>query len=247
MSAVRPGVLVRTPSIGYREAWAAQVRLAAARAEGAIPDVVWLLEHPPVFTAGRHGRREDLFLDDAALAAMGATFAAVDRGGQMTWHGPGQSVGYVIADLRAGRRVREFVEALVGTMQDAAALAGAAPGDDAMGLYAAGRKLGSVGIRVAGGITTHGLALNRDPDLEWFRVMTACGAPGVEATSIAAEGGDPDRERVDDALAEAVGRRLGLDLAPAALDELLARSAGADQSTRERKRLVRSARGAPST
>lgn len=227
MSAARPGLLVRTPSMDYREAWEVQRRLADARAEGALPDVVWLLEHPPVFTAGRHGRREDLFLDDAALTAMGATFAAVDRGGQMTWHGPGQSVGYVIADLRAGRRVREFVEALVGAMEDAAALAGAAPGDDAMGLYAGGRKLGSVGIRVAGGITTHGLALNREPDLDWFRVMTACGAPGVEATSIAAEGGDPDRDRVDDALADAIARRLGLDLAPASLDGLLtARAAG---------------------
>ncbi|MBJ7455025.1 MAG: lipoyl(octanoyl) transferase LipB [Thermoleophilia bacterium] len=227
MSAARPGLLVRTPSIDYRAAWEVQRRLAGARAAGALPDVVWLLEHPPVFTAGRHGRREDLFLDDAALAAMGATFAAVDRGGQMTWHGPGQSVGYVIADLRAGRRVREFVQALVGAMEDAAALAGAAPGDDAMGLYAGGRKLGSVGIRVAGGITTHGLALNREPDLDWFRVMTACGAPGVEATSIAAEGGDPDRDRVDDALAEAIARRLGLDLTPATLDELLARTARA--------------------
>jgi lipoate-protein ligase B len=227
MSAARPGLLVRTPSMDYREAWEVQRRLAGARAAGALPDVVWLLEHPPVFTAGRHGRREDLFLDDAALTAMGATFAAVDRGGQMTWHGPGQSVGYVIADLRAGRRVREFVEALVGAMEDAAALAGAAPGADAMGLYFGGRKLGSVGIRVAGGITTHGLALNREPDLDWFRVMTACGAPGVEATSIAAEGGDPDRGRVDDALAEAIARRLGLDLAPATLDELLARTARA--------------------
>jgi lipoate-protein ligase B len=225
VSGLRPGLLVRTPSIGYQEAWAVQRRMAEARAAGALPDVVWLLEHPPVFTAGRHGRREDLFLDDAALAGMGASFAAVDRGGQMTWHGPGQSVGYVIADLRAGRRVREFVEALVGAMADAAGLAGAAPGEDAMGLYTGGRKLGSVGIRVAGGITTHGLALNRDPDLDWFRVMTACGAPGVDATSIAAEGGDPDRRRVDDALAASLARRLGLDLAPATLDALLMRTA----------------------
>ena len=220
MSAARTALLVRTPVVGYVRAWEVQRALARARAAGEIPDVVWLLEHPPTFTAGRHGRREDLFLDDAALAAMGASFAAVDRGGQMTWHGPGQSVGYAIVDLRAGRRVRAFVEALVGAMADAAALAGAAPGDDAMGLYAGGRKLGSVGIRVSGGVTTHGLALNRDPDLEWFRVMTACGAPGVEATSIAAEGGDPDRLRVEDALAGSLADRLGLALEPAELDDL---------------------------
>jgi lipoate-protein ligase B len=218
---VGPALLIHTDRIGYREAWDAQRRLAAAREEGSIPDVVWVLEHPPTFTAGRHGRREDLFLADDALAAAGATFVAVDRGGQMTWHGPGQSVAYAVCDLRPGRRVRAFVEALVGAMADAADLDGAAPGPDAMGLYVGGRKLGSVGIRVRSGITTHGLALNRDPDLDWFRIMTACGAPGVEATSIAAEGGDPDRARVDAALAESLAGRLGLRLEPAALDELL--------------------------
>ena len=216
----RPAVLLRTPRIDYLRAWDVQRSLARARAEGAVPDVIWLLEHPPTFTAGRHGTRADLFLDDAALAGMGATFATVDRGGQMTWHGPGQSVGYAIVDLRAGRRVRDFVQALVGAMADAAAIPAAAPGEDAMGLYAGGRKMGSVGIRVSGGVTTHGLALNRDPDLDWFRVMTACGAPGVEATSIAAEGGDPDRTRVEDALAASIADRLCLRLEPAALDDL---------------------------
>ncbi len=221
MAVRRRGALVRTRTIDYREAWDVQRRLAAARAAGAVPDVLWLLEHPPTFTAGRHGRRGDLFLGDEALAGIGAAFVEVDRGGQMTWHGPGQSVGYAICDLRPGRRVRAFVESLVGAMRDAAALPRAAAGDDAMGLYAGGRKLGSVGIRVSGGVTTHGLALNRDPDLEWFRIMTACGAPGVEATSIAAEGGDPDRERVDAALAQSLADRLGLDLEPATLADLL--------------------------
>ncbi len=218
----RPALLVRTATIDYQRAWEVQRALAAARGRGDIPDVLWLLEHPPTFTSGRHGRREDLFLDDRSLAAMGASFVAVDRGGQMTWHGPGQTVGYAIADLRAGRRVREFVEALVGSMADAAGIVSAAPGSDAMGLYAGGRKLGSVGIRVSGGVTSHGLSLNRDPDLEWFRAMTACGAPDVAATSIAAEGGDPDRVRVEEALADALARRLGLAPEPAALEELLA-------------------------
>lgn len=223
----RPGALVRTPLIDYRRAWEMQDRLAAARAAGRVPDVVWLLEHPPTFTSGRHGRRADLFLSDDALAAAGGTFVEVDRGGQMTWHGPGQSVGYAICDLRPGRRVRAFVEALVGAMAEAAALPGAGPGDDAMGLYVEGRKLGSVGIRVRGGVTTHGLALNRDPDLDWFRVMTACGAPGVAATSIAAEGGDPERERVEEALAGALGERLDLRLEPVALADLLPDAAAA--------------------
>jgi lipoate-protein ligase B len=216
----RPALLVRTGRIGYLEAWDAQRLLAAARREGAIPDVVWLLEHPPVYTYGRHGRREDLFVSDELLATRGATCHGVDRGGQMTWHGPGQSVGYVIADLRPRGRVRAFVGALVGAMADAAGVP-ARPGDDAMGLYTEGRKLGSVGIRVEAGVTSHGLALNRDPDMSWFEIMTACGAPGVEATSIAREGGDPDRARVDAALAGSLAERLELVLEPAALEDLL--------------------------
>jgi lipoate-protein ligase B len=214
-------VLVRTGRIPYREAWDVQRRLAAARAAGEVPDVLWVLEHPPTYTAGRHGTRADLHVPDATLAAAGAEFVAVDRGGQMTWHGPGQSVLYGICDLRPGRRVRSYVEAMVRAMRDAAAVPGAAAGDDAMGLYVDGRKLGSVGIRVSEGITTHGLALNRDPDLDWFTLMTACGAPGVAATSIAAEGGDPDRDRVDAALAESMAHSLGLRLREAPLDELL--------------------------
>jgi lipoate-protein ligase B len=229
---VKSGLLVRTPLIGYREAWELQGRMAAARARGELPDVIWLLEHPPVFTAGRHGRREDLFLDDDALAAAGAAFVATDRGGQMTWHGPGQSVGYAVCDLRPGRRVRGFVHALVGAMRDAAGIAGARAGEDAMGLYAGGRKLGSVGIRVRGGITTHGLALNRDPDMDWFAIMTACGAPGVEATSIAREGGDPGRERVEAALAASLAEGLGLELEEVALADLpLPQGSSASQAT----------------
>ena len=204
--------LITTDRIDYQEAWDRQRALAAQRAAGTIGDVVWLLEHPPVYTFGRHGTRADLFIDDETLARLGATCVHSDRGGQMTWHGPGQTTGYVIADVRAHGGVRRFVQALVGAMADASGIPGAEPGDDAMGVYVAGRKLGSVGIRVNGGISTHGLALNRDPDLTWFARMSACGAPDVPATSIAAEGGDPDRARVEAALASALAERLGLTL-----------------------------------
>lgn len=208
----RAGLLVRTERIGYREAWDLQRRLVDARARGAMPDVLWLLEHPPTFTTGRHGSRDDLLMSDTALAAAGGEFVQADRGGQMTWHGPGQTTGYVICDLRPGRRVRAFVDALVAAMDDAAGIPGAAGDPDAIGLYVHGRKLGSVGIRVAGGVTFHGFALNRDPDLDWPRAMVGCGAPDVPPTSILAEGGDPDRERVESALAASLARRLGLDL-----------------------------------
>ncbi len=163
---------------------------------------------------------------------MDARFYAIDRGGQMTWHGPGQTTGYVIADLRPGRRVRGFVRALVGAMRDACGLAGAEGDVAPQGLYLEGRKLGSVGIRVDGGITTHGLALNRDPDLGWFRMMEACAAPDVAATSISAEGGDPDRRRVERALAESLAEGLGLTLQPEPLASALGRSRISSRASR---------------
>lgn len=217
---MRPALLASTERIGYIEAWDEQRRLADLVRSGDSPTVIWLLEHDPVYTYGRHGTREDLFITDEVLADMGATCVATDRGGQMTWHGPGQTTGYVLGDLRGGRGVRRFVAALVDSMTDACHACGvpAAESDhERMGTYVEGRKVGSVGIRVAEGVSLHGIALNRDPDLEWFRIMSACGAPDVVATSIAAEGGDADRVRAEDALAQALANRLDLRPQPAGL------------------------------
>ena len=223
MTAAGPALLVRTERIGYAEAWRIQRALAHARLDGVIPDVLWLLEHPPVYTIGRHGTRADLFLSDEQVALMGASVHGVDRGGQMTWHGPGQTTAYTILSLRPARRIKRVIEHLIGAMADACVFAGVsdARADGArVGVYRAGRKLGSVGIRVQHGITTHGVGLNRDPDLEWFALMTACGAPGVPASSIAAEGGDPDRTRVEQALAAAFTDRLRLAATELTLEEL---------------------------
>ena len=212
---MRPALLARTDRIGYIPAWDEQRRLADLVRSGDSPAVVWLLEHDPVYTYGRHGTRADLFVDDAALGALGATCLASDRGGQMTWHGPGQVTGYVVMDLRRGPGVRRFVEALVDAMTDACracGVAGAASDHERMGTYVDGRKLGSVGIRVAEGVSMHGIGLNVDPDLAWFTRMSACGAPDVPATSIAAEGGTADRAEVEQALATALAARLELAL-----------------------------------
>ena len=225
--ALQAGLLVQTDRIAYDEAWRIQRELAAARHAERIPDVIWLLEHPPVYTVGRHGTRADLFLSDEQLELMGARVHSVDRGGQMTWHGPGQTTAYTILNLRPHRRVRTVVEHLVAAMVDcctAVAVMDVRAGVDAIGVYRHGRKLGSVGVRVRHGITTHGIGLNRDPDLEWFTLMTACGAPGVPATSIAAEGGDPDRERVETVLATTLSERFRLMTTSITLEELCARA-----------------------
>lgn len=211
----RPALIARTARIDYVAAWDEQRRLADLVRNGHSPAVVWLLEHDPVYTYGRHGTRADLFVDDAALAGLGATCLASDRGGQMTWHGPGQVTGYVIMDLRRGPGVRRFVSSLVDAMTDACHACGVAPAasdHDSMGTYVRGRKLGSVGIRVAEGVSMHGIGLNVDPDLAWFARMSACGAPEVMASSIAAEGGTDDRHAVEQALMAALAARL--DLAP---------------------------------
>jgi lipoyl(octanoyl) transferase len=145
----------------------------------------------------------------------------------MTWHGPGQTTAYAILNLRPQRRIKRVVADLVAAMADACAaagLTGALADDAAVGVYRRGRKLGSVGIRVQHGITTHGVGLNRDPDLEWFALMTACGAPGVPATSIAAEGGNPDRERVEQALAVSLAERFRLEVTEISLDALCERA-----------------------
>jgi lipoyl(octanoyl) transferase len=216
---MRPALLARTERIGYIEAWDEQRRLAGLVRAGDSPAIIWLLEHDPVYTYGRHGTRDDLWIDDDDLAALGATCLASDRGGQMTWHGPGQVTGYVIMDLRRGPGVRRFVEALVDAMTDAChacGVPGAESDHERMGTYVQGRKLGSVGIRVAEGVSMHGIGLNVDPDLAWFSRMSACGAPEVPATSIAAEGGDPRREQVTPGLAAALATRLALQPSGAA-------------------------------
>jgi len=207
----RPAQVRRTGRIGYHEAWQEQRVMADRVGDGTSPAVLWLLEHDPVYTYGRHGTRDDLWIDDAALAALGASCVATDRGGQMTWHGPGQVTGYVLMDLRRGPGVRRFVQALVDSMTDAChacGVPGAVSDHDAMGTYVQGRKLGSVGIRVREGVSMHGVGLNADPDPAWFARMSACGAPEVATTSIAAEGGDGARTAVEDALAQALAARL---------------------------------------
>lgn len=210
---MRPALLARTERIGYIEAWDEQRRLAGLVRSGDSPAIIWLLEHDPVYTYGRHGTRDDLFITDDDLAALGATCLASDRGGQMTWHGPRQVTGYVIMDLRQGPGVRRFVEALVDAMTDAChacGVPGAESDHERMGTYVQGRKLGSVGIRVAEGVSMHGIGLNVDPDLMWFTRMSACGAPDVPATSITAEGGGGSRDQGEQALSSALFTRLGL-------------------------------------
>jgi lipoyl(octanoyl) transferase len=166
----------------YEPTWRAMQDFNAARTPDT-PDEIWLLEHPPVFTVGLAG-------DPAHLLAPGdIPVVNVDRGGQVTYHGPGQLVAYVLFDLRRGG---VSVHGLVQSLEDAVVQLAAARGitalarRDAPGVYVDGRKLASLGLRIRRGASYHGLALNVDMDLGPFARINPCGMPGLEVTQLAA-------------------------------------------------------------
>ena len=148
-------------------------------------DQLWMVEHPPVFTLGLAGRREHV------LAPGDIPVIATDRGGQVTYHGPGQAVGYVLLDLRrAGFGVRELVRRLEQSVIDVLAGYGIAGERQAgmPGVYVRGAKIAAVGLRVARGSSYHGVALNADLDLEPFSRIDPCGYPGLACTRLGDEG-----------------------------------------------------------
>jgi len=172
--------------VNYEVAWEKQREIQAGVAAGENPNTLLLLEHPPVFTAGRRTSESDRPID-------GTPVINVDRGGKITWHGPGQIVGYPIVKLKNGNDVVGFVReieiALINTCQEFGVNAERycertgvwirdAKGD---------RKLAAIGIRVAKGVTMHGFALNVNPDLSWFKKIVPCGIPDVEVTSLSVE------------------------------------------------------------
>ncbi len=180
--------LVRLGQIDYLACWELQRALAAARRQGSVPDLLLLLEHPPTYTIGRGGHRSNLLIDDATLARIGARCYPVDRGGDITFHGPGQLVAYVIMDLgREQRSVRRFVERLEGTVIEALRCFGVEATIDPArpGVWVGNDKIAAIGITVSRGVTYHGFALNVDPDLRYFSYMIPCGIPDRGVTSLA--------------------------------------------------------------
>ncbi|MEJ2478944.1 MAG: lipoyl(octanoyl) transferase LipB, partial [Acidihalobacter sp.] len=160
----------------YAPVWQAMQDFTDARKPDT-PDEFWMLEHPPVFTLGQAGRSEHL------LAPGSIPVVHIDRGGQVTYHGPGQLVVYTLLDLRRRRLgVRALVEALEQGVVDMLADYGVAaqPRRDAPGVYVDGRKIAALGLRVRRGCSYHGLALNVDMDLEPFQRINPCGYRGME-------------------------------------------------------------------
>lgn len=184
----------------YRSVWALQKELAGARARGEIGDRLLLVEHPAVLTLGRQSDESHVLATPAELAHRGIELIRVERGGEVTYHGPGQLVAYpIIALARRGLLLRPFVRALEEAMIATCAAQGvpAARREGHPGCWvdpdgAAPRKIGALGIRVERGVTYHGIALNVAPDLADFGLIDPCGMPGVASTSIAREAGRRD-------------------------------------------------------
>ncbi len=220
--------------VEYREAHALQERLRAARLAGVTGDTLLLLEHPPVYTRGRRPDPGGLPMDADWYRRQGIDVVETRRGGRATYHGPGQLVGYpVMRTTDVVAFVRTMEHALVAALADEGLEAHTRTdeGADYTGVWIAERKVASIGLHVARGITTHGFAVNVSNDLQPFEWIVACGLPGVRMTSVQQElrrADDPMpcfRRRVAHRFAEAHGRRQRLLSAArleAALETLVA-------------------------
>lgn len=194
----------------YEPVWRAMQRLTDARGPDTV-DELWLVEHDPVFTLGQAGKPEHV------LAPGDIPVLQVDRGGQVTYHGPGQLVAYPLVDLRRlGLGVRELVCRIESAVIDVLAACGikGERRDGAPGIYVTGRKVMALGLRVRRGCSFHGLAFNIAMDLEPFGRINPCGFQGLEVTSMLDLGGPGDLAAVKPLLVEALSRRLGLQARP---------------------------------
>jgi lipoyl(octanoyl) transferase len=224
---------------GYGEGVALQERLVEARAAGWTGDWVLFPDHPPVLTVGRGAQGDGLIADPATLERLGVALHASSRGGDITWHGPGQLVAYPVCDLtRRGRDLHRFLrdleQALIVTLGRFGIEAGRWPGRT--GVWVAGEKIASIGIAVRRWVSYHGVALNVAPDLAGFGLIHPCGLRGIHMTSMAARLGEasPSLETVRRTFADVLAEQWGAGLAwrsRSALEAML-EAAGRDAAVR---------------
>ena len=203
-------------TVEYRKALALQERVRAARQAGRVPDVMLMLEHWPVYTRGRRSGPGELPMGEEWYRMQGIDIVEVDRGGKVTYHGPGQVVGYpIVAVDDVVEYVRTLERALVAALAEEGVSARPRPedGPDYTGVWVQDRKLASIGVHVARGVTTHGFAVNVENDLQPFSWVVPCGLDGVRMTSLIAETGRSAgcvpcfRKRAACAVAQALERR----------------------------------------
>jgi len=200
---------VRRPGrIRYAPALDLQMELHAQRVAGEIPDTILLLEHDPVFTLGRQGRRDSLLVSEEELQRRGIDLHHIDRGGDITYHGPGQVVAYFIVDIsHRNKDIKRLIHALEEAMIRTAGEYGLTADRDQQypGVWVGEGKIGAVGLRIDHGVTRHGIAFNVNTNLEDFRLINPCGIIDKSVTSLQKELG---REVPMDEVTDALGRHL---------------------------------------
>ena len=200
-------------SIAYGPALDRQMVLHGQRVADLIPDTVMLLEHdPPVFTLGRQGNTAHLLVGEEQRRQRGIELYHIDRGGDITFHGPGQLVAYFIVAVGAGKHTKDLIWRCEQCLMDTAAAFGVIARRDPRypGLWVGERKVGAVGLRIESGVTRHGIALNINTDLSFFRLINPCGITDYGVTSLAQETGAPlSMARSREAMAAAVEAHFG--------------------------------------
>jgi len=205
--------------MGFAEACALQQELVARRKEGLIADQFLIVEHPHVITLGRNGRMDNLLASEEALRRAGIAFHRTDRGGDITYHGPGQIVGYPILDLREWKRdvvayVRGLEQVIIGAMEEFGIRAERVSG--CTGVWARGRKIAAIGVHISRWITSHGFALNVEADLSYFQYIVPCGLT-KPVTSMRELGCAAGRVEVEAALVKQFSRVFECETAEAGL------------------------------
>jgi lipoate-protein ligase B len=187
---VNPLDVIDLGFMSYTEAWELQLRLHDDVAEGRRPDTLLLLEHPHSYTLGRRGRDEDILIEQSEIERLGIEVHHTDRGGEVTYHGPGQLVGYSIIDLRRwGGGPLKYVRALEEVISESLAefgIEGTSEGHPT-GVWVEDRKVAAIGVKVGRRVTTHGFALNVSTDLSYFKNIVPCGMPMARVTSLSRE------------------------------------------------------------
>ena len=210
--------------VSYRRAWELQRALVARRKAGETGDLLLLLEHPPVITLGRNGDRQHLLSSAELLDEQGIEFVETDRGGDITYHGPGQLVGYPILNLSGIRKdvvwyVRTLEEALIRAARDFGIRAGRR--EKLTGVWVDGCKLASIGVRISRWITSHGFALNVSTDLGSFQHIVPCGISACPVTSFRELlGRSVNLSQVEESVAGHIGKLFGLRMRLAAPEQL---------------------------
>ncbi|HKW63245.1 MAG TPA: lipoyl(octanoyl) transferase LipB [Candidatus Acidoferrum sp.] len=224
--------------IGYAEAYALQKRIVAARKSDAIEDVLLLCEHPHVITQGRNGKREHLLAGEPVLRQKGVEFYETSRGGDITYHGPGQIVGYPIVNLSEIRRdvvwyVRMLEESMIRATSELGIPAKRVAGKTGIWVDVGKteEKLGAIGVHISRWVTSHGFAYNVSTDLRFFDLIVPCGIVDRKATSLEKLLGRPvEQAEVAPRIAQHLAELVGCELKETSKEELLKKLEFAEQS-----------------